>query len=169
MKSLLRFRDTALCQSFATKAVITMLLTAWWLYGPVVGYSPAGSGTIQEHILWMVSHANIWHLLGNLWVLWLLKGKMHIAESVIISFLCSWIPVFGIWDIGDTVGFSGVLCATIGIRWGEWCKSCGTMSAYGTFCKKVLPFVAVGALVPGINWCIHLYCILAGLIYGRFR
>lgn len=164
-----------------SKVMMTVLLVVWWLYGPRVGYYPVGEtdghtiGTIWEHVLWPLSHANVWHLAGNLWVLRWLKGeRLYIRECYVMAVLCSFLPVLpGLWDIfsaGEplsTVGFSGVLCASIGIRWGIWAKSCNTVAAYRTFCKRVLPFVAVGFLIPHVNWSIHLYCLLMGVMYGN--
>lgn len=151
------------------KSVVTMVLVLWWLYGPVVGYS--SNGTILEHLLWPLCHANIWHLIGNLYVLWCLKGDLHIKVAFVISFLCSWLPVLpGLWDLTSdepitTVGISGVLCAIIGIKWGAYC--CGG-KRYWTFVKNVMPFILIGVFVPHINWCIHLYCVVVGFLYGRY-
>ena len=172
--------------STVSKALVTVVLVLWWLYGPSVGYFPVGKtdghtiGTIWEHLLWPMSHANVWHLMGNLWVLWWMKGgRLYMLEAYVIAVLCSFLPVVpGLWDIlpADdsagvvaTCGFSGVLCAMIGVRWGAWIGGCHNMTAYWTFAKRVLPFVAVGFLIPHVNWSIHLYCLLAGLAYGRWQ
>ena len=113
---------------------MTVVLTLWWLFGPVVGYGdileggPAGNptGTIVEtvmpHVLYMVSHASFWHLLGNVFVLWMVNGRLFLWRALAIAFLCSWLPGVGsIWEIVNnepvalTVGFSGVLFAIFGI------------------------------------------------------
>ncbi len=157
------------------KVLVTVVTVAWWAWLPEVGFRPGG--TIWEHLLWPLSHANVWHLAGNLWVLWWLKGRLHLREAYVMAVVCSFLPVVpGVWDIAGgeaaaTCGFSGVLCAVIGVKWGAWCggchEGCHGMTAYGTFCRRVLPFVAAGALIPHVNWSIHLYCLLAGLLYGR--
>ena len=182
-----------------SKVMMTVLLVVWWLYGPRVGYYPVGEtdghtiGTLWEHIFWPLSHANVWHLAGNLWVLWWLKGeRLYIRECYVMAVLCSFLPVGpGLWEIlpfGEateavvTCGFSGVLCGMIGVIWGQWISKChnlahsqdngrkgwGISSAYWTFAKRVLPFVALGFLIPHVNWSIHLYCVLAGVTYGRW-
>lgn len=170
-----------------TKVLVTVLLVVWWIGMPEIGYRPVGeatgtvAGTIWEHLLWPLSHANVWHLAGNVWVLWLMKGRLYMRESYLMAVLCSLLPVVpGVWELFsagkplNTVGFSGVLCASIGVRWGEWVgvtlresAGHGGFGAYWTFAKRVLPFVAVGALIPHVNWSIHLYCLLAGFLYGR--
>lgn len=170
------------------KVAVTVMLVVWWLFGPSVGYFPVGKtdwhtiGTIWEHLLWPMSHANVWHLMGNLWVLWWMKGgRLYMRKAYVMAVLCSLLPVVpGLWEmIGAgknaaemhgavaTCGFSGVLCAMIGVKWGAWIKGCHGMTAYWTFAKKVLPFVAVGALIPHVNWSIHLYCLMVGVMYGN--
>ena len=168
------------------KVLVTVLLVVWYVGMPEMGYSPVGltdghsGGTIWEHLLWPLCHANVWHLAGNVWVLWWMKGRLCMRECYLMAVLCSWLPVVpGVWDIfsqagpAGTVGFSGVLCASIGVRWGEWIGQTrrrtggnGGYKAYWTFARKVLPFVAVGMLIPHVNWSIHLYCLLMGLAYG---
>lgn len=162
-----------------TKVAVTAVLVLWWLLGPTVGFCPAAdaagtvAGMVWGHLLWPLSHANVWHLAGNLWVLWWLKGRLHLRAAYVMAVVCSFLPVVpGVWDIAGgeaaaTCGFSGVICAVIGVKWGAWCGGCHGMTAYGTFCRRVLPFVAVGALIPHVNWSIHLYCLVAGFVYGR--
>ena len=159
------------------KTVVTMVLTAWWLLLPVVGYetNDYGSANVGRHLAYMLSHANIWHLLGNLFVLWIMSNRLYLLPSVLIAFLCSFIPVFGIWPIGMTVGFSGVLFAIVGIKWGRYCRNLVDAGrwfereALWEFSIKALPFALIGIVIPHINWCIHLYCMLAGFVYGRYN
>lgn len=168
--------------STVCKALITLVLVVWWLWLPLVGYYPVGEtdghtiGMIWGHLLWPLSHANVWHLAGNMYFLWLLKERLYVRECYVIAVICSFLPVVpGVWSLfsaGEplsTVGFSGVLCAMIGVKWGAWIRGCHGMTAYWTFAKRVLPFVAVGFLIPHVNWSIHLYCLLAGLAYGRWQ
>lgn len=179
------FRGSGSAATYRTvcKAVVTVWLVAWWVTLPAIGYYPVGEtdghtiGMIWEHLLWPMSHANVWHLAGNLWVLWWLKGRLYMWESYVMAVLCSFLPVVpGLWEMlpaGEpagtvaTCGFSGVLCAIIGVKWGAWIKSRYSITAYWTFARRVLPFVAVGFLIPHVNWCIHLYCLVAGVVYGK--
>lgn len=170
----------------ALKVLMTLVLVVWWLIGPTVGYYPVGeptgtgAGTFWEHLLWPLSHANVWHLAGNAWVLWWLKGKrLFLGEAYVMAVACSFLPVLpGAWEmmpdadatgVVATCGFSGVLCAMIGVKWGAWMKGCAGCAAYWTFAKRVLPFVAIGAVIPHVNWSIHFYCVMAGLVYGRWQ
>ena len=157
------------------KIVVTLVLVAWYFLMPQKGYTADTED--PAHITYILCHANIWHLAGNVFVLWMMKGRLHIASSITIAILCSYIPVIGtIWDSfvfdGETMGFSGVIFAIAGIQWGWY-----IFDSYGekrkkaekTFLTKVLPFAFVGILIPHINWCIHLYCMMSGFIYGRCR
>ncbi len=163
------------------KGVVAFILTVCWLFAPVIGYGgedTAGDGflmTVLRHLVYPLSHANIWHLLGNLFVLWLIKGRLWLLQASLIGFLCSWLPAFGIWGVGMTVGFSGILFAIVGIKWGQYCQSWAVAGrryekeALSEFIVKVVPIAVIGIVIPHVNWCIHLYCVLAGFLYGRFR
>ena len=156
------------------KTLVTLVLVSWYVWMPQRGYV-SGCEDIPGHYLYMLSHANVWHLTGNLFVLWLMKGKLHLPSSLLIAVLASFVPAVGtVWDgfvpSGVTLGFSGVLFAMIGINWGIYVGDARYQrSAVSDFCIKVLPFALVGVLIPHVNWCIHLYCLLAGFVYGRYR
>jgi hypothetical protein len=154
------------------KTVLTVVMVAWWALGEPVGYDSCGNGaayrTVIVHAMYMISHANVWHLAGNLFVLWLMRGKLYMIPAVVIAFACSFLPSWSLYGgIGVTMGFSGVLFAIGGIKWGVYCR--GNAAAYWTFVKKVLPFALLGVLVPHLNWCLHTYCLVSGLLYGRMK
>ena len=193
------------------KVVITVVLVLWWLFMPIVGCYPIGieggcdqiathsigdgaMGMVASHVAYMVSHANFWHLCGNLFVLWMTPNRLYLLEAVTIAFVTSWLPGVGsIWEvcnnepIGATVGFSGVLFAIFGIKWGVYCvgQHQGRISRRGRvldeqrtaisgqrlkrFCVRVLPFALIGFFVPHLNWTIHLYSLTAGLVTGMVR
>lgn len=161
------------------KWALSLLLLCWWLLLPVIGYGGSqgetlAHGTVLGHLLYPLSHGNVWHLAGNVFVLWCIPGRLRLLQDYVIAVACSLLPVFGFWEMGMTVGFSGVLFAEIGIRWGVWCRrkaeaGCRTTTTYWRFCIRVMPWVLAFAFVPHINWCIHLYCVLVGLAYGRWK
>ena len=183
------------------KAIIAVILIACYLCLPQTGYISSefipthntDTENIPAHILYMLSHANIWHLAGNLLVLLWWKGRLHLPSSLAIAFVFSFLPVFGLWPMGITMGFSGVLFAMIGTQWGIYCRhrssSCHRSQRFfaglshhslciskgliskptSIFLCRILPFAALGIFIPHINWCLHTYCLLAGFIYGRFR
>ena len=123
-----------------------------------------GEGVLW-HLLAMFLHGNVWHLMGNMLVFWLLRRPLYLGAGLVIGFLCSWLPTVGFE--GVTVGFSGVLFGIVGVKWGVWshrCR-CGT-ATYWTMMKRVGPFLAVGVLLPGVDWCLHVYCFVVGVIFG---
>lgn len=121
---------------------------------------PEGEG-LWWHGAYMFFHANVWHLCGNMLALWLLHKPLHLVEGLFIGFFCSWLPSVG---VGMTVGFSGVLFGIVGVKWGLWCR--GQLVAYKKMAMRMGPLLLLGVLLPGVNWCLHLYCFLAGLICG---
>ena len=161
------------------KTIVTLVLTTCWLLMPVIGYN--ATAPVENHLLYLLCHANFWHLAGNLFVLWLIPGrKLWIVPSVAIAVLCSWAPVLlGLWELCGrpadpttmTVGFSGVLMAIVGILWGRWGREEQRngrkhWQIWSKACVKLLPVIAIGAILPGLNWSIHLYCVVAGCAYG---
>ena len=138
------------------RIVITFLLVVCFMWMPAVGY--VNGGTLSSHLLYPFCHANIFHLLGNLLCLWMLRCNLNAFVSIIIAVLCSFLPCF----ISEpTVGFSGVLFAMAGISWGHTGKL--TMMIV-----RCLPFVAVTAFIPHVNFMIHTYCLFAGYLVGFF-
>ena len=79
------------------KIAVTLVLVAWYFLMPQKGYTADTED--PAHITYILCHANIYHLAGNVFVLWMMKGRLHIASSITIAILCSYIPVIGtIWD-----------------------------------------------------------------------
>lgn len=155
------------------KIIISLALTALWLWMPATGYT-ADDKSLWHHLAYMWSHASFWHLAGNLCVLWLMRRELYLFPSFVIAFAASYIPAFSIYgDMGMTLGFSGVLFAIGGIKWGVYStKRYGryfSACAMDEFALKALPFALVGIVIPHLNWCLHLYTLLAGYVYGRCR
>lgn len=161
-------------REFVEKSALTFVILTYWLFAPQVGYDNGDTDNIPAHVYYMLSHANIWHLFGNVFVLWLIHGRLYLLPSMMIAFVFSFIPAFSIYgDVGMTMGFSGVLFAVLGIKWGVYCrcesKPLDRYEAMWRFLTRVLPFALLGILIPHLNWCLHLYCLLAGFVYGRYR
>lgn len=156
------------------KIVLTVAMVVWWIFLPRTGYTTADTDNVWPHLAYMWSHVNFWHLAGNLIVLWIMRGRLYLIQALLIAFLISFIPAFSIWgDLGTTLGFSGVLFAIGGIKWGVYCsKRYGkyiSSTAFRDFARKALPFALIGILIPHLNWCLHLYALLFGYVYGRGR
>ena len=161
------------------KAVLTAVMVAWYAGMPQTGYENGLTphGPVASHILYMISHANVWHLAGNLFVLWIVRNRLYLAASLVIAIVASFLPVFGpIWPLdGVTMGFSGVLFAVFGVKWGIYCQNFWPggkeimREAVWEFIVKAVPFAVIGIIIPNMNWCLHLYCLLMGFEYGRWR
>lgn len=124
------------------------------------GYSE-GYGTDTPwwtHIIYIMCHANVFHLAGNLLCLWLMKGRLHMPEAMTIAIAASFLP--SVTPEGSvTLGLSGVLFAIVGIKWGKACRFTGML-------KYCLPAVIITALFPNVNWVIHAYTLFLGYAYG---
>jgi membrane associated rhomboid family serine protease len=161
------------------KTAVTAVLAAWYFFGPQYGYENGLTPKVSlpDHVLYMLSHANVWHLLGNLFVLWIMRNRLYLASSVLIAFAASFLPVFSpVWPLdGVTMGFSGVIFAIFGVKWGVCCQSFrpagmdAVREKTWEFATKVVPFAIAGIIIPHVNWCLHLYCLLMGFAYGRWR
>ena len=161
-------------REFDEKCLLSAVLLTFFTFLPKVGYENGDTENIGAHVAYMFCHVNIWHLAGNLFVLWIVRGKLYVVPSLLIAFLASLIPAFSIWgDVGVTMGFSGVLFAMWGVKWGVHCRNkyglLPSACALDEFLIKAVPFALIDILIPHLNWCIHLYSLLAGYFYGRFR
>jgi membrane associated rhomboid family serine protease len=146
------------------KIILSEILIVAFLFYPKVAYniSPLsfGEGTgVGCHFLSIFSHANIFHLLGNLLCIWLIKCKFRLLPALAVSFVCSFLPQWSLWGSADAAcGFSGVLFAVVGMAWGE-------VHRFKDMVRKcVIPLVICG-LFPNVNIFIHLYCLLLGYAF----
>ena len=136
------------------RIIITFLLTVCYLYAPAVGF--VGCSISADHFLYPLCHANIFHLLGNILCLWMLRCPLYIPTTFVCAALCSFLPCL---STEPTMGFSGVLFSMAGISWGR-------TGRFIDMCRKCLPFVLITLLIPNVNALIHLYCLMAGYLIG---
>lgn len=86
------------------KCVVTAVLVVSFALLPAVGYRNGETEQLLPHAAYMLCHANVWHLAGNLFVLWIMRGKLHLIPSVMIAFLTSFIPSWSMWgEVGVTM------------------------------------------------------------------
>lgn len=136
--------------------IIILILVIYYLLFPQVGY--VWNGDLTGKLLYSFSHANIFHLLGNCFVIWLFKTPIQI-EALIIAYVCAFFPCFA---AEPTMGASGVLFAHMGMCW-------GLSGDFKNMCKYLLPVTILTGLLPGVNLMIHLYCLFLGYLYNSLN
>ena len=123
----------------------------------------------------ILQHANVFHLLGNLFCFYLLRRHWRLFPSAfIIAIIASQLPVI-LWNwqslslyipTEPTKGLSGVVFATIGILYG---KSLLTPHSSLLTFYKPLTFALIGSLIPHIDWCLHTYSLCIGFVIGTIK
>ena len=112
------------------------------------------SSTWQTHLVGQLLHANLFHLLANLYVLWLLRFS---PRELLAAYLLSIPATFVVWS-GQAIGFSSVLYALMGIRLPRV-----RMSKAGW-----MTFIAANvatAFMPGIAFGVHVSAFALGYVY----
>lgn len=102
------------------------------------------SSTWQTHLVGQLLHANLFHLLANVYVLWLLRFS---PRELLAAYLLSIPATFVVWS-GQAIGFSSVLYALMGMKLPRV-----RMSRAGW-----MTFIAANvatAFVPGIAFGVH--------------
>ena len=145
------------------RLVVSFILVGSYFVLPKYGFTFDSS--LLSHLLYPLSHANIWHLAVNIMCLWMLRCPTYILTTFVIAVLCSFLPCpqFSFLDVclvyEPTMGFSGVLFAMVGISWGK-------VKRFKDMIWRNKWFLIITAFIPHINFLIHFYCLLAGYLYG---
>lgn len=158
---------------FITKAILSVLMVFAYFALPKYGFASfdgiVSTDKIVTHLLYPFSHANIWHITANLVCLWMVSCRFHIFVAYAIAVLCSFIPSISLFDCithwqieptqEPTMGFSGILFATVGISWGK-------VHNFRDMIWRNKWYLIIPAFLPHINFLIHTYCMLLGYLYG---
>lgn len=112
------------------------------------------SSTWQTHLVGQLLHANLFHLLANVYVLWLLRFS---PRELLAAYLLSIPATFVVWS-GQAMGFSSVLYALMGIRLPRVRMS---KAGWAVF---IAANVAT-AFVPGIAFGVHVSAFALGYVY----
>lgn len=144
------------------KLLISCCLVGSYFLLPKYGFT-SFDYSLQDHLLYPISHANIWHLAGNVLCLWMLRCPTHIIATFVCAVLCSFLPCPLLPLYGEssaiTMGFSGVLFAMVGASWGR----------IGRFKEMIVRnkwILIITIFIPNVNFLIHFYCLVAGYLYG---
>lgn len=109
-------------------------------------------------------HANIFHLACNLIAIYSIKDFRYLP-SMAIGVICYMLPRYTEY----TVGFSGVICAAIGIIWGEYFATGSTRRNRIKFVTCTVLPLCLSLFIPQIDGLIHIYALIIGLLYGYIR
>ena len=140
--------------------VIAVCVTAFLFPTVAVDYR----GSVLNHVLSVISHANIFHLMANMYCVWLMRFKAHWIPAFVTGILATFIPspVWSWKEMGfvlmPSCGLSGVILAAIAMRYAE---VAGLRKLLRWVVLPILPLT----LVPNINTPIHLYCIIIGYFW----
>lgn len=135
------------------RLAVSFLLAASYLLFPSFVFP--GGGLIG-HLLYPLSHANIFHLLANLLCLWMIYCRLHLLPAFAVAVVCSFLPCF---VAEPTMGFSGVLFAILGISWGR-------VHRFKDMLWRNKWFLVIPMFIPHVNGFIHLYCLVGGYFVG---
>ena len=148
------------------RLLVSLILVGSYFFFPKYGFT--FNGDFIGHLLYPLSHANIWHLLANILCLWMLRCPLHLFVTYLMAVICSFFPSFclGLFDgftlqSEPTYGFSGVLFAMVGISWGR-------IHRFKDMVIRNKWILILPAFIPHINFLIHIYCLMAGYLYGRY-
>lgn len=157
------------------KLLVSFVLVGSYFLLPKYGFTSFDGrfscDSLCGHFLYPFSHANIWHLAANCLCLFLLRCPLHIFATYAIAVLCSFLPSFCLFDSmvqggfaalkEPTYGYSGILFAMVGISWGK-------IHRFRDMILRNKWILIIPAFIPHINFLIHIYCLLAGYLYGHY-
>lgn len=121
-------------------------------------FGTANVGLWQTHLVGQLLHANLFHLLANVVVLWQLRFS---SRGLLAAYLLSIPATFFVWE-GTAIGFSSVLYALMGMQLPQ-----ARMPKAGW-----AVFIAANtatAFVPGIAFGVHCTAFALGWIFVKVK
>lgn len=112
----------------------------------------------ETHLVGQFLHANLFHLLANVVVLWQLRFSLR---NLAVAYLLSIPATLAVWQ-GTAIGFSSVLYALMGMRLAAWRLSRAEWAWF------IAANVAT-AFVPGIAFGVHCAAFALGWIYIKVK
>lgn len=136
------------------KVIVSVVLVVSWIAMPQFSFPGGG---VLGHLLYPLSHANVFHLAANVLCLWMIPCGLHLGSSYFVAVVCSFLPCF----LGEsTMGFSGVLFAIVGMSWGR-------VNKFRDMLWKNKYWLVIPMFIPHVNALLHIWCLLGGWIVGR--
>ena len=141
----------------AISVLTTLLATHNFLLNKHIGLHSGCS--LFERLLYPFIHANILHLVVNLYIFNLCFYRCNMSiRQMAMSFLIAYIVPASLTNV---VGLSGVCFALFGILFAHIKKGNRV-----TYLVQVFVTILIALIVPHIAWQIHLFCFVIGLILG---
>jgi len=143
------------------KVIISIVLVVSWIAMPgfsFVGGCGSAATYWTGHLLYPLSHANVFHLAANILCLWMIPCGLHLGSAYFVAVLCSFLPCF---LEESTCGFSGVLFAIVGMSWGR-------VKKFREMLWKNKLWLVIPMFIPHVNAFLHLWCLLGGYLVGYF-
>lgn len=134
------------------KIIIFTICLLFYPFSAIIGFSDNGSW--YGHFVYMFGHANIFHFIINVSVLFSLQNKIRICPSYFISVLSSFLPMY---VQESTVGLSAFLFSSMGQMWGR-------TGRWKEALKKAMPFILFTMILSNVNGLLHLWCFILGYI-----
>lgn len=113
--------------------------------------------SVTDRLLYPFVHANIFHALGNLVVLWQCMSKFNVRWHVLVFYAIA--VTFPLTSSTPIVGLSGFLYAWIGFIM-PWVKA---KLYYNCIITLI---ILAGFFLPGMAVGIHIYCYVVGMLWG---
>lgn len=135
------------------KAIVSVVLVVSYFATPQFAFPGGG---VLGHLLYPLSHANVFHLLANVLCLWMIPCGLHLGSAWAVAVACSFLPCF----LGEgTCGFSGVLFAIVGMSWGR-------VRLFREMLWRNKWWIVIPMFVPHVNALLHIWCLLGGFLVG---
>lgn len=135
------------------KVIASVVLVVSYFTMPQFAFPGGG---ILGHVLYPLSHANLWHLAANIVCLWMIPCGLHLLSAYLVAVLCSFLPCF---LVESTCGFSGVLFAIVGMSWGR-------VRRFKDMLWKNKWWLVIPIFIPHVNALLHIWCLFGGFLVG---
>ena len=135
------------------KVIASVVLVVSYFTMPQFAFPGGG---ILGHVLYPLSHANLWHLAANIVCLWMIPCGLHLLSAYLVAVLCSFLPCF---LFESTCGFSGVLFAIVGMSWGR-------VRRFKDMLWKNKWWLVIPIFIPHVNALLHIWCLFGGFLVG---
>lgn len=145
-------------RTLAVKIGVTLLLAACYLLPvPRQEFGASFGSPWHAHFLAQMFHANVFHLLANLYALWLIRTS---PRELLVAYLLS-VPATFV-AAAPTVGFSSVLYALMGM------KVCRVRMSPVEWAIFILANTAT-VFIPAISFGVHLAAFVLGFVYDYLK